>query len=161
MSSFVPNPSPRSYHFSAFRNKSAFYWGGKTWDAVERKYVPADLECLSELDVVANKCNKHLLKGQHPPGVDDGACAVVGDCLFLYGGKDKERKPTGSLFELNLSTKSWRERSRSGTCGPKKKYSCGMVAYNSELIIYGGVTRDGSSTNELHTFDLNSGKWYS
>ena len=157
MSSFVP-PSPRSFHFSASKNRSTFYWGGRIFDVPKNKYVPVvDLEYLYELEVVGGKWKKHLLKGQHPPGVYHGACAVVGDILCFYGGFDKEGELTGSLFELNLSTKSWRELSRPGTGGPKKKQSCGMVAYNSTLIIHGGLTRDGS-TNELHVFDLEAGK---
>ena len=154
--SSVPSPSPRRYHFSAGRNRSTFYWGGATLD--ERKYVPvADLEHLYELEVVGDKWKKHLLKGQHPPGVYHGACAVVRDRLYLYGGMDKEGEPTGSLFELNLSTKSWRELSHPGTGGPKKKRSCAMVAYNSTLIIHGGWANDGL-TNELHMFDLEAGE---
>ena len=154
----VPNPSRRIYHFSAGRNRSTFYWGGKTWDQAKVKYVQTpDLEYLLELDVARDKWKKHLLKGQHPPGVYDGACAVVGDYLYFYGGRDKEGKPTGSLFELNLSTKSWRELSRPGTGGPKKKHSCGMVAYNSTVIVYGGRADDGP-TNELHMFDLKAGE---
>ena len=149
-------PSPRSSHFSAGRYRSIFYWGGATWEGV--KNVPVtDLEYLYELEVVGDKWKKYLLKGQHPPGVYQGACAVVGDCLYLYGGCDKEGERTGSLFELNLSTKSWRELSRPGTGGPKKKLSCGMVAYNSTLIIYGGLA-GGGATNELHMFDLKAGE---
>ena len=151
-------PSPRSFHFSAGRNRSTFYWGGATWDEAKNAYIPVtDLEYLYELDVATDKWKKHLLTGQHPPGVHHGACAVVGDCLYLYGGKDKEGERTGSLFELNLSTKSWRELSYPGTGGPKKKRSCGMVAYNSTLIIYGGGADDGV-TNELHMFDLEAGE---
>ena len=156
MSSSVP--CPRSFHFSAGRNRSTFYWGGATLDWAKGEYVPVtDLKYLFELDVARDKWKKHLLKGQHPPGVQLGACAVVGDCLYLYGGEDKEGEPTGSLFELNLSTKSWRELSRPGSGEPKKKSSCGMVAYNSTLIIYGGRADDGT-TNELHMFDLKAGE---
>ena len=151
-------PSPRYFPFSAARYRSTFYWGGAIWDGTKKKYFPAtDLKYLYELEVVGDKWMKHLLKGQHPPGVSHGACAVVGDCLYLYGSYDKEYAFTGSLFELNLSTKSWRELSCPGTGGPKKKHSCAMVAYNSTLIIYGGEADDGD-TNDLHMFDLKAGE---
>ena len=151
-------PSPRGFPFSVGRNKSTFYWGGATWDHAKKAYVPVtDLEYLYELEVVGDKWKKHLLKGQHPPGVFLGACAVVGDCLYFYGGYDKEAVRPGSLFELNLSTKSWRELSCPGTGGPKNKWSCGMVAYNSTLIICGGAA-DDCDTNELHIFDLKAGE---
>ena len=154
-------PSPRTSHFSAGRNRSAFCWGGKAWDKAKKKYVPApDLEYLYELEVPTDKWKKHLLKGQHPPGLSEGACTVVGDCLYLYGGKDKEGELTGSLFELNLNMKSWRELSCPGIGGPKKKDSCGMVAYNSTLIIYEGFATNGP-TNELHKYDLKTGERYS
>ena len=149
-------PSPRSVHFAAGRNTSAFYWGGSTFKASMGFEPVTDLEYLYELDVVADKWKKHLLKGQHPPGVCDGACAVVGNCLYFYGGDDKEGKLTGSLFELNLSTKSWRELFHPGA-GGQKIHGCRMIACNSTLIIYGGSTYD-CPTNELHLFDLKDGK---
>ena len=154
--SSVPSPSLRRYHFSAGRNRSTFYWGGVTLDKV-KLFPVTDLEYLYELDIVTDKWKKHLLKGQHPPGVYHGACAVVDDRLYLYGGKDKEGELTDSLFELNLSTKSWRELSHPGTGGPKKKLSFDMVAYNSTLIIFGGRA-DDSPTNELHMFDIKAGE---
>ena len=151
-------PSPRNFSFSAARYRSTFYWGGAILDVAKEELVPAaDLDYLYELEVVGDKWKKHLLKGQHPPGVYCGACAVVGDCLYLYGGDDTEGTLADSLFELNLITKSWRELSRPGTGGPKKKRSCAMVAYNSTLIIYGGEADDGL-TNELHMFDLKAGE---
>ena len=159
-SSSVPG-SPRTFHFSVSRKKSTFCWGGEIWDEGKCEDVPvADLEYLNEIDIATDKWKKHLLKGEHPPGVSHGACAVIGDCLYLYGGKDREGERTGSLFELNLNTKSWRELSHPGNGGPKKKSLCGMVSYNSTLIIYGGQTRDGL-TNELHMFDIKTGEWYS
>ena len=151
-------PSPRTLKFSAGTNRSTFYWGGKTWDEAKEDYVPVeDLEYLYEFDTVSDKWKKHLLKGQHPPGVSGGDCAVVGDRLYFYGGKDKEGELTGSLFELNLSTKSWRELSRPGTGGPKKKCACCMAAYYAKLIIYGGDTEAGF-TNEIHMFNVKAGK---
>ena len=150
-------PSPRTIHFAAGRNTSAFYWGGATFNEAPMRLEPVtDLEYLYELDVVADKWKKHLLKGQHPPGVYSGACAVIADCLYLYGGKNEEGELTGSLFELNLSTKSWRELFHPGA-GGQKIHSCKMVACNSTLIIYGGISYD-CPTNELHLFDLNDGK---
>ena len=155
----MSSPSPRRYNFFAGRNRSTFHWGGATWDKAKGKYFPVtDLEYLYELDVARDKWKKHLLKGQHPPGVCHGVCAVVGDRLYLYGGEDKEGKLSDSLFELNLSTMSWRERSRPGTGGPKKKILCGMVAYNSTLIIHGGLAGSDGATNELHMFDLKAGE---
>ena len=163
--------SSRRYHFSVGTNGSAFYWGGRlTWTQRIQQHIAvpvfsllgqdlplADVRYLSEVDIRADKWKKHLLKGQHPPGVCSGACAVVGDNLYFYGGVDNKGQVTGSLFGLNLSTKSWMELSRPGTGGPKKKRACGMVDYNFTLIIYGGDADDGL-TNELHMFDLCDGK---
>ena len=156
MSSAVP--SPRSDHFSAGSNGATFFWGGISKEESERKWILVpDLEYLYEFNLLLAKWYRHPLKGQYPPGVYDGSCAVVNNCLYTYGGLDKEGKRTASLFELNLSTKSWRELSCPGAVGPRKKRSCGMVAYNSTLIIYGGRTDDGP-TNELHMFDIKAGK---
>jgi len=155
--SSMPVPSPRSDHFSASSKGSIFYWGGITKEESKRKWILVeDLDSLYEFRLV-DKWERHLLKGQHPPGVYDGSCAMVGNCLYMYGGLDKEGKRTGFLFELNLKTRLWKELSNPASGGPKKKRSCGMVNYNSKLILYGGRTDDGP-TNELHVFDIKAGK---
>ena len=148
----------RSFSFSVSRNGSTFYWGGTTWDGAEKKRIPVtDLNRLHEFNVKTREWRTHELKGRHPPGIYDGACAAVGDVLYLYGGLDGNGRPTGSLFELNLMTMSWNELSHPGTGGPVKKYSCGMVNNDSALILFGGFTRRGK-TNELHVFHIHSGK---
>jgi len=131
-------------------------------DATEKKRVPVtDLDSLYEFNLKTREWDTHKLLGQHPPGVYDGACTVVGDVVYFYGGLNQKGDPTGSLFELDLITKTWREWSCPGNGGPQKKYSCGMVNYGSTtLIIYGGLTAIGK-TNELHVFDIKSRKFRS
>ena len=152
-------PSPRNHQFSANVNWSTFYWGGATWDGDRMKKVPvSDLGFMYTFDLETDKWDEYLLKGKHPPGVCKGACAVVGNSLYLYGGEDSEGNLTGSLFELSLSTKSWTELPCQEYSGPKRKRSCGMVNYFSTLIVYGGWTNNGD-TNELHLFDIKAGMW--
>ena len=133
-----PEPPRRSFCFSAGGNSCSYAWGGQ-------EVTEDDLQYLHVFDSGTETWNKRLLRGQHPPGVYNGACARIGQCLYMYGGEGLDGKVTGSLFELNLTTLLWRELSPGG---PRTSH-CGMVDYNETLIIY---------CNDLHMFDIGTGE---
>lgn len=95
--------------------------------------------------------------------------------LYVYGGYDGSDWQS-SLHQLD--TKSWMWKDISSSAGPMKKSACGMVAYDSKLVLFGGygspsgpiqrgaelIKNVGRSTNvrgwtnELHVFDLKEGE---
>ncbi len=130
--------------------------------------VPVDdLDYLHEFNSATATWTRHQLQGRHPPGLYDGGCARIDDCLYFYGGRD-ERGETGSLYQLNLTNWTWQEMSPPGASGsPGLKYDCRMVDYKSSLLVHGGgdehrLTNDlhmFRSTNDLHMFDLATGEF--
>ena len=61
----------------------------------------------------------------------------------------------GTLHLLDTRSRRWKLISSEG--GPMKKTGCGMIIYDSKIVLFGGFRKSGS-TNELHTFNLKEGE---
>ena len=145
-------------------------WGGRTKDFLQEKSELASsvhsFDPLLEFwDPDVNK-----ISGDPPPGLYNGACASAGHHVYLYGGTNGSRLHS---FLHQLDTRSWTWKQLS-SAGPMRKVTCGMVAHDSKLVLFGGFGvpsgpiqpgaefirfTDGVGwTNEVHTFDLNEGE---
>lgn len=161
-------PSPRWGHYSALVEGKFCVWGGRTKDFdKERSGLASTVHTFhSELGCwVENECT-----GAPPPGIYGCACTSAGHQVYMYGGSD------GSQCLHKLNTRSWTWEQLS-SAGPTKKSGCGMVTYDSKLVLFGGYgyssspTQPGAEflrdtkftdgrgwTNEVHTFDPKEGE---
>ena len=164
--------SPRWGHVSAAVEDQVYVWGGHTKDFNKKKDVLAS--SVSFFDPVLESWADNQCSGPPPPGLYYGACASAGHHLYQYGGGDGP-KWHGSLHQLDTKSWTWRQLSNAGPM--KGHVSCGMVAYGSNLVIFGGCgipsgpTQPGAEfiknsrftdgtgwTNEFHTFNLQEGE---
>ncbi len=124
--------------------------------------VPVDdLDYLHEFNSATVTWTRHQLQGLHPPGLYDGVCVRIDDCMYFYGGFDERGHGTGSLYQLNLTNWTWQEMSPPGASGsPGVKYGCGgIIDYKSSLLVHGGRDKHIRLTNDLHMFDLATGEF--
>ncbi len=149
-------PGPRKRFFSVSRHSSVYLWGGERYS-----YKPVDdLDYLHEFNSATATWTRHQLQGRHPPGLYEGGCARIDDCLYFYGGCDERIRGTGSLYQLNLTNWTWQEMSPPRARGrPGVKKGCHMIDYNSSLLVHGGVDEHDRLTNDLHMFDLATGEY--
>ncbi len=149
-------PSPRKYFFSAGRHSSVYLWGGQVGSD-----VPVDdLDYLHEFNSATATWTKHQLQGHRPPGLYEGGCARIDDCLYFYGGCKRRGRRTGSLYQLNLTNWTWQVMSPLGASGsPGVKNGCRMIDYKNSLLVHGGWDEYGRRTNDLHMFDLATGEY--
>ena len=120
---------------------------------------------------------KTATTGTPPAGVMNYGTAVIGQDMFMFGGRcDFEGKCShNELYSLNINSKVWSKIH----CidGPMEKYSCGFISYSYQgtdyLLALGGMTGkqptqqqqqhslyipSGGSyiTNEIHTMEMTS-----
>lgn len=96
-----------------------------------------------------------------------GACTSSGHHLYLYGGIEQN-----TLYQLDTKVRKWKQLS---AAVPMKSTGCGMITYDSKIVLFGGygaqsgTTQPGAEfirsgqgafgwTNELHIFDLKKGE---
>ena len=81
----------------------------------------------------------YLILGDFPKRPSGGCAAVIDDSLFLFGGNSENQVASDSLYELDLRTKAWQNRS-SKTSGEKpsgrNKFGCWVK--DKEIIYFGG-----------------------
>ena len=146
-------------------------WGGFTRDFLKGKSeLASSVHCFHPL---LEFWDVNKIGGVPPPGLYLGACASAGHHVYLYGGCDISHYYS-SLHQLDTRSWTWKQLS---SAGPMKKESCGVVAHDSKLVLFGGYgfpsgpTQPGAEfikssrftdgrgwTNEVHTFDLKEGE---
>ncbi len=172
----MDEPLPRSLHSSTVVEGQTYVWGGVNKDLLEKNVS------LREYRSVVSSFNPYLEtwtsltpEGSPPSGTQCGACAsAAGQHLYTYGGWNGDFH--GSLHCLDTKALKW---TKLANTGPMKKQSCGMVAYDSQLMLFGGygipsgpIQQPGSKfvwndeytdgrgwSNELHTFSLQEGEF--
>ena len=77
--------------------------------------------------------------GDFPKRPSGGCAAVINDSLFLFGGNSQNEVASDLLYELNLTTKTWKNRS-SDTSGekPSRRNKFGCWVKGNEIIYFGG-----------------------
>ena len=81
----------------------------------------------------------HLILGDFPKRPSGGCAAVINDSLFLFGGNSQNQVASDLLYELNLLTKTWKNRSND-TSGekPSRRNKFGCWVKDNEIIYFGG-----------------------
>ena len=145
-------PSRRDDHVSALVDGKVYVWGGDTRPAEDA----ATINCFQPL---WESWSQSDCIGPTPRGLECAACASAGHHLYVYGGHNEKGRHCSSLHQLDLRTNTWRMIS-SGRGGPKGKIGCGLTVHDSSsnLLLIGGQDEYGSTTEEIHTFDLKEGE---
>ena len=135
---------------------------------------------LSVLDLTSGCWSTEQSKGQEIPECISGCCcAVVNDCLYVFGGWLAGFR-NAAVYELQLDSLTWRELiAKNLGRGPILKDKAGMVGYGKHMLcVFGGygypswehgAGQSGASyhpdeesggaifwTNELHLFNVPS-----
>ena len=149
---FVDLPA-RAGCVSATIDSKVFIWGGELSAGKDTSH----LNNLYVIDTLRETWKPCPITGKHPQGYKFCSSTQSGNVLYVYGGDDNNDR-TGLLFSLDLDLALWKELSSHVHNGPRKKVASGMVVHEDKIIIFGGLTDDVEYTNELHVFDLSTGK---
>ena len=166
-------PSPRLGHYAVPIRGRLYAWGGLTPDFSEsgRQKLKSVVETFDPYTEVWQQGDT---SGAPPPGVYYGACAVVGDSMYVSCGYDG-RKFQSAVHEFDTTTLQWRDRTASE--GPMSKFGCQMISYEGDkLALFAGLgiptgpTQSGSKfikdtrftygsgwSNEFHLFHTREG----
>ena len=105
-SPFLYQPSPRFLHCAAQVGEKAYIWGGHTQDvsASGRKSLASEIEIF---DVFSETWKTRTATGAPPPGLYAGACSVVSETLYHFGGVD-DHSWCNNLHCLDTRLLDWR-----------------------------------------------------
>ncbi|KAF7723216.1 hypothetical protein EC973_002291 [Apophysomyces ossiformis] len=107
--------------------------------------------------------------GEIPPALVGSSTTVVGDQLFVFGGRlAKSRKMINHLYILNLTTLTWSRHIAppDSASPPQPRYFHSVNVYKHYLVIFGGMShlthcqQEGITTlNDVCLFNLNTLSW--
>ena len=121
-------------------------------------------------------CNVNRTSGERPPPLVGASSTIVGDKLYVFGGRRLSRsKPhlTSALYEIDLITRHWR-RLRTGGSKPAPRYFHSMNSLgDTKLVCFGGMASADDVTdaslsrtdsgmvllNDLYMYDIASRSW--
>ena len=173
------HPLPRFGHCAAQIGEKAYLWGGRTqnFSTSGRKTLQSEIEIFDSFHETWSKKN---VNGPAPPGLIAGACTVVAEALYHFGGTDGHSWHN-TLHSLDTVSLDWRAphgHIQNPGDQPMLKSVSGLVTYADEasLILFAGYgiqngpSQPGSRfvqdtnysdgrgwTNEFHCFNLTNG----
>ena len=142
-------------------------------DNEEKRSITTKVDVFS---LSAFEWTKTATTGTPPAGVKNYGTAVIGQDMFVFGGRCAigGKCCHNELYALNTGSEVWRKIPC--TDGPMEKYGCGFISYSHQgtdyLLALGGKAvkqptqqqhsqyipcyGGGYYTNEIHTMEMNS-----
>ncbi|KIW84225.1 hypothetical protein Z517_03474 [Fonsecaea pedrosoi CBS 271.37] len=127
-------------------------------------------------------CNVHRTTGEEPPGLVGATTTILGDKLYVFGGRVHSRtKPqlSSDLYELDLIRRHWIKVDALGDVPPPRYFHSVCALGDSKLVCYGGMSPAPHSSrpaqtgqpgkpegqpevvvmSDIHIFDVPTRKW--
>ena len=147
-------PQPRWGHALVEYKGCTYLVGGR-----DSNDGPIDLSSVEVLDPTTLKWQRRTTSGETPVEVFRAACAVVHNCLYVFGGKVYSRD-RNALWRLDLESLQWSSVQQQNK--PPPRCSAGLVADKQQrLVLYGGVGANNEILDDLHVFSIKDGEWCS
>jgi Galactose oxidase, central domain len=124
-------------------------------------------------------CNVHRTTGQEPHALVGATTTILGDTLFVFGGRILSRaKPllTSDLYALDLISRHWTKVDANGDIPPPRYFHSVCALGDTKLVCYGGMSpatslpstgQDASQDqqpevvvmSDIHIYDVPSKTW--
>ena len=106
---------------------------------------------------------KTATTGTPPAGVKEYGTAVIGQDMFVFGGRcDLGECCHNELYALNSASKVWRKIPC--TDGPIEKFGCGFISYcyqgTDYLLALGGEAVKQPTQQQQHSLYIPRGRYY-
>jgi Galactose oxidase, central domain len=99
-------------------------------------------------------CNVHRTTGREPKPLVGATTTIVGDKLYVFGGRRISRAKTqltSDLFELDLISRHWTKLDCKGDVPPPRYFHSVCALGDTKLVCYGGMSQTGLSNGDLNS----------
>ena len=142
-------PKARAYHAAVVVDNNLLVWGGLDVD---------ETLTVETFDVSsATWLEPRQLHGDTLPN----GMAVTSDKkrAYVFGGDSLSTNQFyNQLFVIDLTSLKCRELVPGSSSRPSARTGSRMVCYGRKLVMYGGSTGPGAASDDLHIFDLDTGR---
>ncbi|KAL7906021.1 regulatory protein ral2 [Trichoderma velutinum] len=121
-------------------------------------------------------CNVHRTTGQEPPPLVGATTTILGDSLYVFGGRILSRsRPaplTSDLYELDLIRRHWTRLEVAGDIPPPRYFHSMCALGGTKMVCYGGMSPapnqpmgadqqqpEVTVMSDIHIYDVPTKKW--
>ncbi|KAJ6781481.1 hypothetical protein PWT90_02685 [Aphanocladium album] len=121
-------------------------------------------------------CNVHRTTGQEPPPLVGATTTILGDKLYVFGGRILSRsRPaplTSDLYELDLIRRHWTKLETGGEVPPPRYFHSMCALGDTKMVCYGGMSPSPNQSvsqdqqqpevsvmSDIYIYDVSSKKW--
>ncbi|PTB48271.1 hypothetical protein M431DRAFT_100403 [Trichoderma harzianum CBS 226.95] len=121
-------------------------------------------------------CNVHRTTGQEPPPLVGATTTILGDNLYVFGGRILSRsRPaplTSDLYELDLIRRHWTRLEVTGDIPPPRYFHSMCALGGTKMVCYGGMSPapnqpmgadqqqpEVTVMSDIHIYDVPTKKW--
>lgn len=120
-------------------------------------------------------CNVHRTTGREPPPLVGATTTILGDKLFVFGGRVLSRsRPaplTSDLYELDLIRRHWSKVEATGDLPPPRYFHSMCALGDTKMVCYGGMSPSPNQSNaseqqaevtvmsDIYVYDMTSRSW--
>ena len=147
-------PQPRSGHALIEYKGCTYLVGGR-----DSNKKPIGLSSVEVFNPTTLKWQRRTTSGETPVEVFRAACAVVHNCLYVFGGI-VYGNVSNALWRLDLESLQWSPIQQANK--PPPRHSAGLVASKQQrLVLYSGEGANNATLGDLHVFSIKDGEWFS
>ena len=84
---------------------------------------------------------------------------MVGDSMWIFGGKDGNEQYFNDIYVFSASAKTWTKLSVEGCVPPPLAYFASTSTIDCSLMIHGGEKSDKSLSDKMYRFDSSKKIW--
>ncbi|ETS07115.1 hypothetical protein M419DRAFT_135660 [Trichoderma reesei RUT C-30] len=121
-------------------------------------------------------CNVHRTTGQEPPPLVGATTTILGDSLYVFGGRILSRsRPaplTSDLYELDLIRRHWTKLEVTGDIPPPRYFHSMCALGGTKMVCYGGMSPapnqpmgadqqqpEVTVMSDIHIYDVPTKRW--
>lgn len=108
--------------------------------------------------IIENKWEKLATTGDIPER-SNHAATLIGDSLYVFGGKDVDNNKLNDFWKLDLNSKAWTKLEQGGEA-PLERSGCSLVGYKNYLILFGGIFELTKELGDCYAYDITTKTWY-
>ena len=149
-------PQPRYGHALVEYKGCTYLVGGR-----DSNHRPIGLSSVEVLNPTTLKWQRRTTSGETPVVVFRAACAVVHNCLYVFGGYGSRYSgASNALWRLDLESLQWSPVQQANK-PPPRCYAKLVADKQQRLVLYGGEGVNGEPLEDLHVFSIMDGEWFS
>jgi N-acetylneuraminic acid mutarotase len=148
-------PHGRAGHTACVYGDCIYYFGGNYFESIQAQQF---FNTLYIFNTTTRTWTKDPADTSQILGRYHHAAEVVGEKMYIYGGKAKDNKDLNDIYVYDFASGAWIPHFEVSGVVPTARNHAGSAVYDQNLIIYGG-----SSTtdvfNSVFVFDTDLSTW--